>query len=191
MILTICFSSILLISILVLSILQTNTKINLPNPDSIKIYKKSTTTSKTYAKGSDEYNSIVELYNSMFEKTYLKQLSDDDIISGEIAEDLSAPLWVDANYETGVFVEFLFDSAKKVILFRDGNSRRVDVSSIMFQITKENKTSKLYVYYKLPSTSSDSSSKSESTTPTTTEPCYPLVTQANTHELYKFITSKD
>lgn len=193
LILSICFSSILIVSLITLSILQTNTKINLPNPDSIKVYKRSTTAAATYDKNSDDYNTILELYNSMFEKTYLQQLSDNDIIDPTINEDTNAGVWKDANFETGIFVEFVFESSKKIVIYRDGSSRRVDITSIIFELTKSKENRQLYVYYKLPATKTNNSSSSSSSTSETanTEPCYPLVTQANTYELYKFIVTKD
>lgn len=129
----------------------------------------------------------------MFEKTYLQQLSDNDIIDPTINEDTNAGVWKDANFETGIFVEFVFESSKKIVIYRDGSSRRVDITSIIFELTKSKENRQLYVYYKLPATKTNNSSSSSSSTSETanTEPCYPLVTQANTYELYKFIVTKD
>ena len=67
LLLTIILSSILFVSIILFSILQTNTKPNLPNPDEIKIYKQSTSADATHKKGTDEYNKLIDLYNSMKE----------------------------------------------------------------------------------------------------------------------------
>lgn len=188
LILAITFTGILLVSIITLSILQTNTKPNLPNPDEIKIYKNSTSASDTYKKGTEDYNSIIQIYNSMFEKTYLAQINDRNILKNKISEDTFASPWVDANFETGVYVEFKFSTPKKYIIYRDGSSRRVDISSIIFNVSKDNKTNQLYIYYKL---EEKKSSNNKNEVPTTNELAYPLVTQANTYELYKFIVTKD
>lgn len=189
LILTISFASILLISLIILSILQTNTSINLPNPDKIKIYKLSTTASNTYSKGSDEYNEVLALYNNMFEKTYLEQLADNNILSSTINEDPNKEPWADANYETGVFIEFTYDSAKKLIINRDGNTRRVDVTSVIIQLTKNDKSEQVSVFYKVPKETTSSSNSNKKEQQTEKEKCYPLITYANTYELYKYVTT--
>ena len=162
-ILSICFASITLLSLIVFSILQTNTGLNLPSPDTIKIYKLSTSASSTYSKGSSDYNKILSLYSNMFEKTYLAQLADQDILTGEIYEDPTKAEWIDANYETGVFVEFVYNDAKKLIIERDGNTRRVDITSIILQLTRNNSVEQVSVYYKTKSDSSSSSSSNKQT----------------------------
>ena len=184
--LTIILSSILFVSVITLSILQTNTKPNLPNPDEIKIYKHSTSADLTYKKGTDDYNTLMELYNSMFEKTYLQQLSDNDILSNDLHEDTFAPLWSDVNKETGVFIEFTYSTPKKFIIHRDNNSRRVDVSSIIFEITKEDSSHQLYIYYTV---KEESSSNEKDTNKREPEPYYPIVTQANTYDMFKHLIS--
>ena len=188
LILSISLTAILFISIIVLSILQTNTKPNLPNPDEIKIYKQSTSADATYKKGTDEYNAIIEIYNAMFEKTYLQQISDNSIIPNKLYEDTFAPLWSDVNKETGLFVEFTYSSPKKFIIYRDNNSRRVDVSSIVFELSKENSSEQLYIYYTVKEEEKDSNNKNETTEEA--EPYYPIITQANTYDLYKHLVSE-
>ena len=117
LILTITFTAIILVSVVVLSILQTSTRPDLPNPDSIKIYLNSTTAAATYNKGTAEYNEVLNLYNNAFEKSFLGQLSDNDILERKISEDSTEQIWVDANTKTGVFYEFVFDSPKKYIIY--------------------------------------------------------------------------
>ena len=184
--LTIILSSILFVSVITLSILQTNTKPNLPNPDEIKIYKYSTSADITYTKGTDDYNNFLKLYNSMFEKTYLQQLGDNDILSKNLHEDTFAPLWSDVNKETGVFIEFTYSTPKKFIIHRDNNSRRVDISSIIFEITKEDKSHQLYIYYTVKEESSSDDKNKNQRDP---EPYYPIVTQANTYDMFKQLIS--
>ena len=184
LILSISLASILLLSIIVLSILQTNTKPELPNPSEIKIYIQSTSAKTTYAKGTDEYNEILKIYNEMFEQTYLNQLSNNDILEPHLKEDEFAPLWNDINKETGLYVEFVFDSPKKFIVHRGNNARRVDVSSIIFQLSKTDSIEPLYVYY---IEKQESSNNQNNSTAADEEINYPIVAQANTHKLYKFI----
>lgn len=189
LILAITFTSILFLSIVTLSVLRTNTKPNLPAPDEIKIYKQSTSASATYKSGTDDYEEIMKLYNVMFEKTYLSQLSDNSILPENLSEDTFAPLWSDVNKETGLFIEFTYSTPKKFIVNRNNNTRRVDVSSIIFELSKANSSEDIYIYYtvKTDSSSSSSNSKKEETT----EPNYPIVAKANTYDLYKHIISKD
>lgn len=185
LILTIIFTSLLLVSVIVLSILQTSTRPDLPNPDSIKIYLNSTSANSTYNKGSDEYNQILDLYNQAFEKSFLNQLADNSILKGAIEENMSLPEWSDANAKTGVFIEFVFDSPKKYIIYRNGNSRRVDIKSIIFQVTKENEFKSVNIYYEIETESSSSASKEDS------ETNHPLLVEANTSKLYNFAITKD
>jgi len=189
LILAIVFTSILALSIIVLSILQTNTKPNLPNPDEIKIYKQSTTAAATYKKGTDDYNEIMNLYNSMFEKTYLDQLADNSILQNELTEDIYAPLWADANKETGLYIELIFSTPKKFIVYRNKNSRRVDVSSIVLKLSNENDSQPLYIYYTIKDANKSNSNDKDKEV-VETEPNYPIVTQANTYDLYKHLISK-
>ena len=188
LLLTIILSSILFVSTILFSILQTNTKPNLPNPDEIKIYKQSTSADATHKKGTNEYNKLIDLYNSMFEKTYLQQLGDNEILSNNLHEDTFAPLWSDVNKETGVFVEFVYSSPKKFIIHRGNNSRRVDVSSIIFEISKEDSSKQLYIYYTVKEEESSSNDKKDETK-RDPEPYYPIVTQANTYDMFKHLIS--
>ena len=188
LILAITFSAILILSVITLSILQTNTKPNLPNPDEIKIYKQSTSAQSTYKKGSAEYNEIINLYNTMFEKSYLNQLTDKKFLREEISEDQFAPLWSDINKETGLFIEFVFTTPKKYIVYRDNNSRRVDVSSIIFELSKEDSSENIYIYYTTQTEENKSNSdKDKNSQEPAAEPNYPLVTCANTYNLFKYI----
>lgn len=188
-ILSISFLSLLLLSTIILSIFQTNTKPNLPNPDEINIYNKSISSTTSYKQGTEQYNEILKHYNAMFEKTYLSQLKDQEILNSTIKEDTIATPWNDVNFETGLYVEFKFEKAKKFIIYRNGNSRQVNISSLIFKVSNSNKSDLLYVYYKIPTVKSESNSNKEE--PQILEPCYPLITQANTSNLYKYIISND
>ena len=158
LILTAVFSSVLLISVVVLSILQSSTKPDLPNPDSIKIYLNSTSASKTFTKGTEDYNKILQLYSDAFEKSFLNQIADNNILERNINENTSESAWNDANTRTGVYMELIFNEPKKYIIYRDGNSRRVNINTIIFQLTKENEFKKVNVYYTVEKLSSNSSS---------------------------------
>ena len=185
LILTAVFSGILLISVVVLSILQSSTKPNLPTPDSIKIYLNSSSAEKTFNKGTTEYNEIIKLYNDSFEKSFLEQLADNDVIERAISENTAAAPWSDSNTRTGVYYEFVFDSPKKYVIYRNGHSRRVDMKSIIFQVSKEDtfKTTNVFYQVEKPSGSSSSSSNNEK------ETNYPLLTEANTSKLYNYAIS--
>lgn len=180
LILTIIFSSVLLVSIIILAILQTNTKPNLPNPDTIKIYNNELAASKTYEKGSTEYNEILKLYNQMFEKTYLSQISDDQVLTGKLSEDLYSPLWSDNNKLDGLYLEFSYNNTKNFTIYRNGNSRRVDVKSLVLKLEKTNKTEATHIYYTI-ETPTDKKEAEK------LEPCYPLLAEANTSELYTYV----
>lgn len=182
LIIAITFSAILLVSVVVLAILQTNTKPNLPNPDTIKIYNKELSASKTYEKGSDEYKHILKLYNAMFEKTFLSQIADNQTLSGKLSEDINKAPWSDGIKQTGLFIEFEFSTTKKFIIYRDGNARRVDVKSIFIELTGENSVKGTSIYYTLQAeTGTDKNEK--------TEPCYPIIAEANTSNLHTYVKS--
>ena len=181
LILTAVFSSILLLSVIVLSILQTTTRPDLPNPDSIKLYLNSSSAEKTYNKGTTEYNEVLNIYYKSFEKSFLAQLADNEIINSSINEDTSAPIWNDSFTRTGVYMEFNFDQPKKYIVYRNGNSRRVDITSIIFQLTKEDMFKETLIYYRI---EQESSNKDED------EKLYPLSVEANTSKLYNFAISQ-
>ena len=181
LILTAVFSTILLVSVVVFSILQTSTKPDLPNPDSIKFYLNSTSANKTFNKGTAEYNEVLKLYSDAFEKSFLGQLADNNIIENSINENTSAPVWNDANTRTGVYMELVFNQPKKYIIYRNGSSRRVNVNTIIFQITKENEFKEVNIYYTFDKdvTAGSSDKKDELIS-------YPLTVEANTSKLYNY-----
>lgn len=183
---SITLSSLLIVSVILFSILQTNTKPNLPNPDAIDIYNQSLSSTKSYKSDSDEYKKIIKLYNKMFEKTYIKQIGDKDILKNTISEDTTSPTWTDNNKETGLYVEFTFNSAKKFIVYRNGSSRRVDLRTIIFRLNKEDKTQQLLIYFKT-AADIDAENNKENNNTIDLFVNYPLNTQANTHDLYNYI----
>lgn len=183
---SITLSSLLIVSVILFSILQTNTKPNLPNPDTIDIYNQSLSSTKSYKSDSDEYKEIIKLYNKMFEKTYIKQIGDKDILKNTISEDTTSPTWTDNNKETGLYVEFTFNSAKKFIVYRNGSSRRVDLRTIIFRLNKEDKTQQLLIYFKT-AADIDAENNKENNNTIDLFVNYPLNTQANTHDLYNYI----
>ncbi len=185
-VISITLSSLLIVSVILFSILQTNTKPNLPNPDAIDIYNQSLSSTKSYKSDSDEYKEIIKLYNKMFEKTYIKQIGDKDILKNTISEDTTSPTWTDNNKETGLYVEFTFNSAKKFIVYRNGSSRRVDLRTIIFRLNKEDKTQQLLIYFKT-AADIDAENNKENNNTIDLFVNYPLNTQANTHDLYNYI----
>ena len=189
LILSLTFSTILVVGIITFAILQTSTKPSLPNPDTIKIYNKSQSATKTITASNDEYAEILKIYNLMFEKTYLEQLADDNILEGTISEDLSAPLWEETNKVNGMYLEFEFSLAKKFIIYRNGSSRRVDIKKLIVPISKEDEVLKTYIYYTVEETTSSNSSTDKDKKEEPKEPCYPLVVEANTYNMYTYLKS--
>lgn len=186
LILSLVFSSVLVVGIITFAILQTSTKPSLPNPDTIRIYNKTLSATKTISKGSNEYNEIMKLYNSMFEKTYLAQLADNEILKGNITEDLYKEEWSDNNKTTGLYLEFEYTNTKKFIIYRGENSRRVDVKKVIMQITGEDKINKTHIYYTVETSTSSSSDKNKTETKM---PCHPLIVEANTYNMNKYLKS--
>lgn len=183
LILSIIFSTVLVVGIITFAILQTSSKPDLPSPDSIKIYNKSLTASKTVNKGSDEYNAIMDKYNLMFEKTYLNQLSDGAVLSGKITENVNKELWTENNKLNGMYLELTYETAKKFIIYRGDSSRRVDIKSLFIPISSTSDTLPLCVYYTVDNQSSSDKDKVQA------EPCYPLTIEANTYEMYTYLKS--
>ena len=120
----------------------------------------------------------------MFEKTYLSQIADDQILTGDVTEDPTADLWSDNNKRTGLYIEFEYETTKKFIIYRDGSSRRVDIKSIFIPLSGESGINPIYLYYTVEEKSASDKDKTK-----TTEPNYPLVVEANTYDLTTYVKS--
>lgn len=108
-------------SLIVFASRYTESNIAFANPQTINIYYKSQTAKKTITEDSDEYKSIVDAFNDTFKKSHLTQIASDDFINPTVEEDLTGVVWTDYNLDDGLFLEFEFEKAQKMIISRKGN----------------------------------------------------------------------
>ena len=192
LIMTISYIAILFVSIVTFSILQTSTKPDLPNPSTITVYSYSTKQKDSYEKGSEEYNEIMRLYNAMFEKTYLNQLSDREVLSGKILENTAAAPWTEYNKETGTYLKFTYDTPKKFIVYSGKNSKRVDIQTLYIQIDNTDSVKQIALYYdtKIDTTGNPGASSTDAEENAPEVGYTPLIAEANTHDLYQYVISQ-
>ena len=119
----------------------------------------------------------------MFEKTYLDQISDNHVLSGKLSEDTSAVEWTDNNKLNGLYVEFNYNTTKRFVIYRNENSRQVNIKTLIFKINNDSGVNPISLYYTIEQ-STDKNDK------TPKEPCYPLIAEADTSDLNSYIKSK-
>lgn len=167
-------------TILTLAFMQSNYGLKLANPTTINVYSNSTTATKTYTNQDKEYSEIIKLYNEMTEKTMLEQLFNREFLSHIPAEDTTEQAWYDPKKANGIYVEFIYSTPQKLIVSRDGDSRRLDIKALIFKVSSENNFQKTLIYYRTEDT--------YKTVDVDDETIYPLAIEANTRPLFRYIT---
>ena len=178
---TIFFSALATIFISVVIILsswQVSYRLNLPNPDSIKIYKDGQIAVKTIDSQSEFYNEILNLYNNMTKETMLNQISSEKLMSLTITEKPENSQWNDNFKNAGMYLEFIFNEPKHTIIEVNKNTKRIDLTSIIFRIYNYDDLSTLTIYYRC---------NDEYSTKINGNSRKPLTLEANTSQLYKYI----
>lgn len=169
-------------SLIVLAALQTNTQLPIStNPETIKVYYKSQTEVLTYTNEESEYSEIIKLYNDSFKKSYLKQITTNQFLGDGVAEAVDQKPWDNQNKIKGLFVEFTYSTNQRLVINRNGNTRQVFISSIIFELTQEKEVHKIYLHYAEEGKYNNKKDSSDE------EDVYPLQTEGDTRELYIYL----
>ena len=164
-----------------LAALQTNTQLPIStNPETIKVYYKSQTEVLTYTNEESEYSEIIKLYNDSFKKSYLKQITTNQFLGDGVAEAVDQKPWDNQNKIKGLFVEFTYSTNQRLVINRNGNTRQVFISSIIFELTQEKEVHKIYLHYAEEGKYNNKKDSSD-------EDVYPLQTEGDTRELYIYL----
>lgn len=169
-------------SLIVFASRYTASNIAFANPQTINIYYKSQTAKKTITEDSDEYKSIVDAFSDTFKKSHLAQIASDDFINPTVEEDLTGVVWTDYNLDEGLFLEFEFEKAQKMIISRKGNTRTIYITKIIFKIDESAGVKNNYLYYAI-----DDKYVNDPKDTGDSEIYYPLVAQGETIKLYNII----
>lgn len=171
--------SAMIVTITILGVMQTNYGLNLADPTHINIYKNNTTATVSYSTQDEQYSKIIQLYNEMTEKTILRQLLDGKYLDKLPAENLNQTAWYELKKVSGVYVEFVYETPQKLIVSRNGSTRKLDVLAIIFKVSKTNSYSDLLIYYRTTSNYETEDSQKETV--------YPITVNANTNDLFDYI----
>lgn len=173
---------VVVVSFVVFASTSTSSKLNFDAPTTVKIYYKSQTVKATLYEGDDLYESFMTAYNNTFYKTALAQISSDDYINPNIVENTEAPEWSEYNKDSSLYAELVFAKDQRLVIYRDGNSRVIKISSIIFEVTGESGVRDVNIYYAV---NNSYINKVEETGDT--EIYYPLIVEGDTSELYEAI----
>ena len=173
---------VVVVSLIVFASTSTSSKLNFDSPTTVKIYYKSQTVKATLYEGDDLYKSFMTAYNNTFYKTALAQISSDDFINPNIVENTEAPEWSEYNKDSSLYAELVFAKDQRLVIYRNGNSRVIKISSIIFEVTGESGVKDVNIYYAV---NNSYINKVEETGDS--EIYYPLIVEGDTSELYEAI----
>lgn len=171
--------SVMIVTISILGIMQTNYGLNLANPSHVNIYKNNTTVTSSYSANDEEYSKIIQLYNEMTEKTILRQLLEGRYLDKLPSEDLNQAAWYELKKVSGIYIEFVYDNPQKLIISRNGSTRRIDIKAIIFKAGKSYYYEDLLIYYRTSETYETQDSQKETV--------YPITVNANTNDLFNYL----
>lgn len=173
---------VVVVSLIVFASTSTSSKLNFDAPTTVKIYYKSQTVKATLYEGDDLYKSFMTAYNNTFYKTALAQISSDDFINPNIVENTEAPEWSEYNKDSSLYAELVFAKDQRLVIYRNGNSRVIKISSIIFEVTGESGVKDVNIYYAV---NNSYINKVEETGDS--EIYYPIIVEGDTSELYEAI----
>lgn len=160
----------------------TTSNIAFANPKTINIYYKSQTVKKTLDSSTDGFEDLVSAFSDTFKKSFLEQVAEDDFINPTVEEYLEGTAWSDYNKDDGLFLEFVFEKAQKMIISREGNTRTIYITSIIFELDETTGVKNNYLYYAI-----DEKYVNDPETTGDSEIYYPLIVQGDTTKLYSTI----
>lgn len=180
-ILIISMTAIMSASLIVFAALQTNSRLQITdNPEKINVYYKSQTASLTYTNIDNEYNEIMKQYNDSFKKSYLKQITTGLYLSEGTAEAIDQEGWDDTKKAKGLFLEFTYKNNQRLVVYRDGHSRQIYISGIIFELSQKNEVHKIYIHYAQDGKYNNKENAGD-------EILYPLTVEGDTRELYIYL----
>lgn len=117
-IISIVVSSIVLlfaIFVLVSAFIPKNYNFNLAQPDGVTIFKADGTQATTYDKDTDEYNKIIDLYNSGFKTSFMQSFFQGKAFKKVQTVDSTKPFNTDSmkNVENTIFIAFKYSVAQQ------------------------------------------------------------------------------
>lgn len=160
----------------------TTSNIAFANPKTINIYYKSQTVKKTLDSSTEGYEDLVSAFSDTFKKSFLEQVAEDDFINPTVEEYLEGTAWSDYNKDDGLFLEFIFEKAQKMIISREGNTRTIYITSIIFELDEKTGVKNNYLYYAIDEKYVNDPEKTGDS-----EIYYPLIVQGDTTKLYSTI----
>ncbi len=169
------------VSLIVFASLQTNSKLPINvDPEKINVYYRSQSETLTYTESDSEYVEILKMYNNAFKKSYLSQITTNQFLGEGIDEATSQSGWDDQDKIKGLYLEFKYENNQRLVITRDGNTRQVFISSIIFELTQEKEVHKIYIHYA-------QDGKYNNKEASDGVMVYPLTTEGDTKELYVYL----
>lgn len=153
----------------------------------IRIYNSSQTVTKTITPTDDDFeifNEIVNLYNKSFTGSFYEQVKEGDYYVTKVEENIEAEEWNEYNKQNGLYLEFVYKTPARYIIYRDGNSRVVNISSIIMLVSGSKKIEPINIYYSIDDKYINDSSKTGDS-----EIYYPLGVNGKTKKLYSYLKS--
>lgn len=153
----------------------------------IRIYNSSQTVTKTITPTDDDFetfNEIVNLYNKSFTGSFYEQVKEGDYYLTKVEENIEAEEWNEYNKQNGLYLEFVYKVPARYIIYRDGNSRIVNISSIIMLVSGSKKIEPINIYYSIDDKYINDSSKTGDA-----EIYYPLGVNGKTKKLYSYLKS--
>lgn len=153
----------------------------------IRIYNSSQTITKTITPADDDFeifNEIVNLYNKSFTGSLYEQVKEGDYYVTKVEENTEAEEWNEYNKQNGLYLEFVYKTPARYIIYRDGSSRVVNISSIIMLVSGSKKIEPINIYYSIDNKYINDSSKTGDA-----EIYYPLGVDGKTKKLYSYLKS--
>lgn len=154
------------------------------SPSEIKIYNNSQTVAKSISESDAEYEEILKLYNSSFTGSYFEQVKQGDYFTTKTEENVNGNEWNEYNKQNGLYLEFLYESPVRYIVYRGNDSRVINISSIIFKVSSEKTITAIDVYYAI-----DGSYINDKDVTGDSEIFYPLTVNGKTNKLYSYLKS--
>jgi hypothetical protein len=169
------------VSLVIFASLQTNSKLPINvDPEKINVYYRSQSETLSYTESDSEYVEILKMYNNAFKKSYLNQITTNQFLGEGIDEATSQSGWDDQDKVKGLYLEFKYEKNQRLVISRNGNTRQVFISSIIFELTQEKEVHKIYIHYA-------QDGKYNNKEASDGVEVYPLTTEGDTKELYVYL----
>ena len=161
---------------IVLGTITSKTEFIKAKPEKINIYKSDISISKTYTSEDSKYDKLVSEFSNMTKISILKQILNNKFISEYPVVNVDAEPWSEYYKLNGIYIEFVYKNLQNIVVYEDGNTRKISIKSIIFRLNNESNFSNVNIYYKSNDNFSSSSINNEQYSP--------LKLEAKTKTLY-------